>query len=651
MVFHVLLLCAVAVFSFAYIHWRIGAPLVYHQANRLPSLVGVKWKAAEEFLSYPGGPVDGLAELLSDRYFLAMPGTIILVSLIVLVTASTMLLSAAMGLRRSAGRLLIPAVVVLALLNQYVDPTTLVLSVATVFLGAAAWQRLPIQRSLWRVVAFLPASALVYFLVGEYYFLFALICGLSEWQRRRGTLVVLALVLAVALPYVGGTFLFPDARYLYDMTDSLAARLLPMFYNPWTGFVPVLAEWQPGNHSGFNSSFLAQYYLPVPGAAIAMTVFALLLVSTWLWRSRTTRSKRPPKDSAKVQTSQSPFMARARVALPGIVFVLVLVLIPFVHFSEYRRSTLRLDYYAENRMWKEVLAEVPNCYGAYDTVIGAAVNRALYHLGLLSDVMFRYPQEIETLAMTRYLTEGKDPYDVAQLYFEIGRVNEAERFCHESIESYGERPCVLYLAARINVVKRRPEAAKAFLRVLRRYGKYREDADSLLARLEADPLLESDPKVVRLRELMLKEDFTIGNQTLYVDERWLTALEADRTNHEAFEYLMAFLLVSRRLDIFVEQLARLDDFSYTRLPKHWEEGILLYRAVSRKQVPLGKYRVSEVTSREVSRFVSAYNAVKEAYPHDVGAQARALAGEHRFSYGYYFLFGPNGLAYEKQETP
>ncbi|NLX59333.1 MAG: hypothetical protein GXY74_09625 [Phycisphaerae bacterium] len=641
--FYGFLLAAVAIFSFVHIYRYVQAPLVYHQATRLPSRVDAKAKTVADFLVYPGGAVDGLADLLSDQYHRAVPGAVILAALVVLVVAAAAVLSATLGLSRRAARLLLPAVLLMVLLNQYVDPTTFALSLAGVFLGIAAYHGLADQSPRRRGAAFVVLSALVYYLVGEYYLLFASACGLFELLRRRWVLGAVGMAAAVGLPFAGDVWLFPLARYIHAVPDSWAARFLPLYHSPWTGWQPFVAEWQAGDRPvELGLSLLAQCYVTSTGAALLITVFLLVLVVA----ARRSRAEPRPNASRDDRPSGNPRWARVRRIAPQAILVLVLAILPTANFSPQRRSQLRIDYCAENRLWQDVLAEAPHCFDLYDTALGATVNRALYHLGLLNEAMFRYPQQIDTLALGDYLKDGGDPQLLAQLYFQLGRFNEAERFCHESIETFGERPAVLYLAARLNIAKRRPEAAKVFLRRVRRYGRYRQDADDLLRRLDADPMLESDPRVTRLRELALKDDFAIGNQVLYADERWLRPLEANPSNREAYEYLMAFFLVSRQLDPLIARLGRAGDFGYATLPRHWEEALVLRDALAEAETPSPwRSHVTPPVAAEVQRFLVAYRAAREAYPLDAHAQARALAAQYGAGYCYYFFFGPGGLAY------
>jgi hypothetical protein len=107
----------------------------------------------------------------------------------------------------------------------------------------------------------------------------------------------------------------------------------------------------------------------------------------------------------------------------------------------------------------------------------------------------------------------------------------------------------------------------------------------------------------------------------------------------AFEYLMAWYLVTAQLDKFILQLYRLDDFGYSRIPTHYEEAMLLYRELRAKEVTLKGRTISEETlerARSFGNICSQYrgsgleNSMKTMY---------ATAPEFIDTYFFYFNFG------------
>ena len=95
----------------------------------------------------------------------------------------------------------------------------------------------------------------------------------------------------------------------------------------------------------------------------------------------------------------------------------------------------------------------------------------------------------------------------------------------------------------------------------------------MLRRLNEDPRLESDPRVRHLRRSMASEDraFLIVNY----EASLLGLLEKNPDNKMAFEFLAHYLCVARP-DKVVENLRHLHRFGYRRIPRHFQEAILLH---------------------------------------------------------------------------
>ena len=319
-------------------------------------------------------------------------------------------------------------------------------------------------------------------------------------------------------------------------------------------------------------------------------------------------------------------------------------LLVFSLFSEERKTRLQIDYYAANQMWPELLTAARQDTGGYDVCVNYCVNQALYHTGQLPQAMFSYPQTIEGASLIFYLQDGGDPSPLGRPYFEMGRVNEAERIACETIESGGERPMPIRLLADINIVKKRPEAARIYLRKLRKYGKYRAEADQLLVRLDEDPLLSSDPEIRRIRSVMFSRDFTIGGHKPALVDQWKALLQANRRNRKAFEYLMAHYLLSREVPAFVANLHRLNDFDYEGIPRHYEEAILVYEAAAQRRLDLGGRKVRPETFRRFTGFERSVKEFKEATGDRRAGILRVLAKQYGDTFYYYFYFGPGGVA-------
>jgi hypothetical protein len=115
----------------------------------------------------------------------------------------------------------------------------------------------------------------------------------------------------------------------------------------------------------------------------------------------------------------------------------------------------------------------------------------------------------------------------------------------------------------------------------------------------------------------------------------LQLLEKNRQNRMAFEYLMSWYLLNGRLDKFVQNLNRLDDFSLSQFPRLYEEAVLIYVVSARKPVNLYGREVSIESRQRFERF----NQVLNKYGKDKDAAFKKLVKDYWNSYLFYYVYG------------
>ena len=170
-------------------------------------------------------------------------------------------------------------------------------------------------------------------------------------------------------------------------------------------------------------------------------------------------------------------------------------------------------------------------------------------------------------------TAQRVPLECGDILFDLGRINESQHMAYEALELFGERPHTLQRLVYLHAIKGEPDAARRFLAVLERSLVHRRWARDCLQQLDADPTLAGVPVVASRRALMVERDFT---GRLDLETMLGQLLERNPRNRMAFEYLMAYYLLTRRIDKMVANLHRFDDFGQARLPRHCEEAIVIH---------------------------------------------------------------------------
>jgi hypothetical protein len=250
--------------------------------------------------------------------------------------------------------------------------------------------------------------------------------------------------------------------------------------------------------------------------------------------------------------------------------------------------------------------------------------------------MFCYPQHPDTLfliAEERRLGHWKK-FDT---FIELGFINLAENALVESLEIFGERPILLKRLALTNMVEGNSGAVRVYLGALSKTFFHAEWANNCLMHLQSDPNFATDDRIQQLRNLMVEKDGPFGDYS--PEDILLALLEKNRQNRMAFEYLMAWYLLTGQLDKFVQNLNRLDDFDCPEIPRLYEEAIFIHMSKTKKAVELHGRQLSPQSRRRFEGFIQVLNR----YGGNTRAAFNELAKSYGDSYFFYYTYGVSGM--------
>jgi hypothetical protein len=275
--------------------------------------------------------------------------------------------------------------------------------------------------------------------------------------------------------------------------------------------------------------------------------------------------------------------------------------------------------------------------GIFFQSVNHDVDRALAQMGQLGDRMFEFPQDLSALLYYHIQDEGSivwfDKY--GGLMFDLGYMNSAEHLTTEILELEGPTPFVLDRLAWIARIKRQDGAARVFETVLSRQIAHRL-AQAL--RPGADGTLNiPDQRLDHLTECMPTQDREVRDTA--PDELMLTLLANQPKNRMAFDYLMAYYLLTLQQDKVVSQFYRLKDLGFQRLPRHYAEAALIARDKTRGQIDLQGWQIDP----EIEKQYRAITGRARESRLDRRKMAEALAPEFGNSYFFYSMFHASGV--------
>jgi len=616
---------------FLHVWLRVGPDLVYYH-QRPVFLTGTEFLRG--FLTKAGGLVEYLALFCTQVNYYPLAG-----ALLFTMTAGLVCLAFWALIRLVAEEdthpawRLIPAILLMMVYSRYEHNQGASIQILASLIFAYIYARSSPRTWLWRLIAFFVISAVVYYLIGGGYLLFAALCGIVELLKRRNVflgLVCLALGLAVPYGFAAYSYRLPlDMAYAPLLSFSKTA--LPSFAGP----VSV--------HLVLHVALVAYFPLVTVwvGLRRSMDTAGLGGLMARIWAKKSGDGAPDQKDPAE-PAQASPWTVRFCVLL-----VIALGVASTSSVDKYVKALLRLRLAAHNGQWERVLEQAallpPQ---AYDMYAMRHVNTALYHKGRLSYEMFDYPQRLDRDSVFLAFAippGGPQPFDtLSEMYFELGFINDAEHYAHEALEEYPQSPRILKRLANINVLKGMPVAASTFMNALRKNPVHRKWAEDRLCSLRADPTMGDDQVLAQARLRMIRTDYVVGmsGTDKKIGPPMLRALQDRLTEGSsdrlAFDNVMAHYLRTKQLNRVVANLPRLTEMGYDDVPRHFQEAALLYVAKDlEKASELHGLKIGPEAREGMRRFLLA----SKQYGSDVRTLKNALMESQDRSYFLYYTAG------------
>jgi hypothetical protein len=614
------------VLCFLYL-WLVVEPhLIYHGfGTLLPDApqFATGWSFLKDSLSMPGGPVIYTSGFLSQGYYYAWLGAVIIVLAGFCPGELSRRHLVRAGFAHASLLAPFPAIMLFLIYSHYHHPLTVCLAVSLGLLLSLIFERLPLRQPFRVVVC-------------------CLVAVVGFWLGGGGTLLVFALmtviygvlvpgnwrVIAVALPAsVGIAWALAEYVFLIPAREALL----------------ILAPFAPSATAGMDPFlkvlvFLLYGFVPL----VVLLVSAGKSIFPGRGQKPNVRPKkvrRREKHAAAKRKRLSPaiFTKPALSAVPIVLMALGL----YVSHKELRKPYVLSNYYARQERWDKIIElsrrlpkDRTNVYVNHDFL------RALYHTGRLPYDMFCCPLVPEAILLTHEKRESDlTQWKLSDIFLELGHVNMAQKLASELLATKGPLGVALEKLGWISIIKGHPGTARVYLEALKRDPIYRGRAQSLLRGLDSGFTPDQTIYIERIRSYM--HDETAGvTGTEPVDETLAALLEHNPRNQMAFEYLLACYLLTGQVDKIVENMKRLRDLGYQRIPTLYEEAILIYYGSTGQTAHLAGFSISPETLQRYETFVRISSAMPSQ---NRQAVLNRLIRDFGTSYFFYYSFGRVGL--------
>ena len=217
-------------------------------------------------------------------------------------------------------------------------------------------------------------------------------------------------------------------------------------------------------------------------------------------------------------------------------------------------------------------------------------------------------------------------------FYTIGLINEAHRWAYEEMVVYGFRPQNVKLLAKTSLINGNYERAEKYLHMLGKTLYYRQWANEYEKLVTDTTLFPSHPELGGKRDLMPRSNFFIRINS--PQENIPLLLNANPQNKKAYEYLMAWFLLSRNVTAIIDNISNLKNLNYIKIPRHIEEAILAYYDSTGEMPELYGLTINQKTVENFKQYVSAYKSYRNA-PSLLKNKLKERFGD---TFWYYFHF-------------
>lgn len=318
------------------------------------------------------------------------------------------------------------------------------------------------------------------------------------------------------------------------------------------------------------------------------------------------------------------------------VLIVLVVTAPVMHYSFSRKNKafFQIEKLALLEDWDGLLAYTEqhpsrNLFGTYYT------NLALVNKSKLCTDLFRYPQSFgrrglcfEWDAKGEILRRGSD------FFWTVNFVNEAHHWAFESMVIDGFTGRNLRRLIQAELVRGNFKIAEKYIDHMAKAMFHGKTADRYKHFLNSTQAMATDPELGPPLAARMEQDFFAEGLDMEKNLRLL--LENDPGNRHAFDYLMALLLLEKRVEEINALLPAYQEASKTPLPVLLDECLLVYK-ITHPEDTISNLRVSSPTMerfRAYSQVLRQYNKPRDA--------ARALYPEYGYSFWFHLNFSSMG---------
>lgn len=261
-------------------------------------------------------------------------------------------------------------------------------------------------------------------------------------------------------------------------------------------------------------------------------------------------------------------------------------------------------------------------------------NIALCETGKLNDLLFHFPQTKDgSTLFLKWEIVGEILRRGGYFYYTIGMINEAHRWAFEYMVMKGLTPEGLKMLIKTELINGNHRSAEIYNNILKRTLSYRDEAAEFEKLLYNDKAIDSHPELGYKRKIKVKTDFFSITDDPFINVERVIA--TDPLNRKAFEYKLAYLMLTRDYQGIAGEWGNLGRYDFTRIPVHLEEAGMMIMILNNTSLPpAGILRIGSNTEVRFNRFLRTF----EAFGTDLKAAEPALMQQFGNTFWYWAFY-------------
>ena len=439
----------------------------------------------------------------------------------------------------------------------------------------------------------------LYWLAGGVVILFIILLSMYEWRHckdvaRRVSIInfrhvftiIAAVCFAFSLPFIAKYFLaqYPLYRYLWGVD-----------------YVRFIA------HS------------PVMIAYLWILIFIVVAGVSFL----------PNRKPNKIKFAHSVIQSLSYSVILFLAIYFVIVKYAYPKYL-YQEEIMAYDYHCRMKNWDKMI-ELADRKSPTEPMAISCLNLALYKTGQLPDKMFHYFQAGPEGLLRNFQRDYILPMIGTEPYYYLGFVNSAQRFITDAMSAIPDGQKSVRIFQRLsetNLINGYYEVASKYLHHLENTLFYRNWAKNTRSFLYDEAKIDAHPEWGEIRRFQIDIDFIYKENEKSM--MLLKFFQHRPDNRMAYEYLMAYTLLTKDIRNFPHYFQLEKDFTYQETPKSWQEALVFIKEVSNNNMDTISYPISKPVMQEFAAYANIYTTFQSPEP--------ALRKQFSKTYWYYLHF-------------